>query len=107
MENVIRVISRVFRGAIRAFERYPVVIANAAAFSIVTIIRIHLDWQQQEAYNFIFNCLHLSFALGAIFSLAAITAAQSRLNTKKSFVIANVLGISATVLTIILLYFFS
>ena len=107
MENVIRVISKVFKGAIKAFERYPAVIANAAAFSIITIIRIHLDWQQQEAYNFIFNCLHLSFALGAIFSLTTITAAQSRFNSKKSFIIANVLGIIATILTIILLYFFS
>ncbi len=107
MENVIRVISKVFKGAIKAFERYPAVIANAAAFSIITIIRIHLDLQQQEAYNFIFNCLHLSFALGAIFSLTTITAAQSRFNSKKSFIIANVLGIIATILTIILLYFFS
>ncbi|HZJ76684.1 MAG TPA: DUF4153 domain-containing protein, partial [Oscillospiraceae bacterium] len=102
MENIIRVISRIFKGAIKAFERYPAVIANAAAFSIVTIIRIHLDWPQQEAYNFIFNCLHLSFALGAIFSLTAITAAQSRFNSKKSFIIANVLGIIVTILTIIL-----
>ncbi len=107
MGNIIQVISRVFKGAIKAFRRYPAVIANAAAFSIVTIIRIHLDWPQQEAYNFIFNCLHLSFALGAIFSLAVITAAQSRFNTKKSFIIANALGILATILTLILLYFFS
>ncbi|HZK58009.1 MAG TPA: DUF4153 domain-containing protein [Clostridia bacterium] len=107
MGNIVRVISKVFKGAIKAFKRYPAVIANAAAFSIVTIIRIHLDWPQQEAYNFIFNCLHLSFALGAIFSLAVITAAQSRFNSKKSFIIANVLGIAATILTLILLYFFS
>lgn len=107
MGNIIQVISKVFKGAIKAFERYPAVIANAAAFAIVTIIRIHLDWPQQEAYNFIFNCLHLSFALGAIFSLAVITAAQSKFNSKKSFIIANVLGIAATILTIILLYFFS
>ncbi len=107
MKNFISSISGVFKGAVKAFERYPMVIANAIAFTIVTIIRIHLDWPEQEAYNFLFNCLHLSFALGAIFSLTVITFAQSRYNNHKTFVGANIIGLMATVLTFLLLYYFS
>lgn len=106
MESLIRSTSKVFKGSAKALERYPIVIANAVAFSIVTIIRIHMDWPKQEAYNFLFNCLHLSFALGAIFSLALITAVKSRYNDKKIFQLANILGIIVTIVTIILLYFF-
>lgn len=106
MENLIHSTSKVFKGSAKAFERYPIVIANAVAFSIITIIRIHMDWPKQEAYNFLFNCLHLSFALGAIFSLALITAVQSRYNDKKIFQLANILGIIVTAITIILLYYF-
>ncbi|TJX15802.1 DUF4153 domain-containing protein [Tissierella creatinini] len=107
MGNFISSISGVFKGAVKAFERYPMVIANAIAFTIVTIIRIHLDWPEQEAYNFLFNCLHLSFALGAIFSLTAITFAQSRYNNQKSFVGANIIGLMVTVVTFLLLYYLS
>jgi len=107
MGSFIQSISKIFKSSIKAFEKFPVVIANAFAFSIVTIIRIHLDWPEQEAYNFLFNCLHWSFALGAIFSLTAITAVQSRINSQKSFIAANLLGILAMVITFLILYFFS
>jgi hypothetical protein len=99
-------ILKVFKGAFKAFQTFPVTIASALAFSIVTIIRIHLDWPQQEAYNFLFNCLHWSFALGAIFSLATITAAKSRYGEGKAFFIANLLGIVAVAVTFFALYFF-
>ena len=98
--------AKVFKGAGKAFERFPMVIANAVAFSVVTLIRIHIGWQGQETYNFLFNCLHLSFSLGAIFSLAAITFAQSRYNSKKVFIYANLLGALATVITFLLLHYF-
>ncbi len=98
--------AKVFKGAGKASERFPAVIANAVAFSVVTLIRIHIGWQGQETYNFLFNCLHLSFSLGAIFSLAAITFAQGKYNSKKAFIYANLLGALATVITFLLLHFF-
>jgi hypothetical protein len=96
----------VLKGAANAFGRFPASIGSALAFVIVTIIRIQLDWPQQEPFNFLFNCLHWSFALGAVFSLAAITAAHSRFNTKKAFLAANILGVVAIGLTFVLLYYF-
>ncbi|AHM58127.1 hypothetical protein EAL2_808p06240 (plasmid) [Peptoclostridium acidaminophilum DSM 3953] len=99
-------ISQIFEGAVKSVKTFPAAIASALAFAIVTMVRIQLDWPEQEAYNFLFNCLHLSFALGAIFSLTAITAAQSRYNDAKSFMIANLMGIVVVVATFLMLYFF-
>ncbi|AGA67774.1 hypothetical protein Desdi_0224 [Desulfitobacterium dichloroeliminans LMG P-21439] len=95
-----------FKGAIKAFQRFPASIASALGFAIVTMIRIQLDWPEQEPYNFLFNCLHWSFALGAVFSLAVITGAYTRYNHKKSFLTANLLGAAAVVVTFLVLYFF-
>jgi len=106
MNAFTRLISRVLKYVAMAFQSFPATIACALAFTIVTIIRIQLDWPQQEPYNFLFNCLHWSFAMGAIFSLAAITAAQSRFNQKKAFLLANLLGGVAVVITFLALYFF-
>lgn len=92
--------------ALNAFKKFPAAMLSALAFAVVTIIRINLDWPQQEPYNFLFNCLHLSLALGAIFSLAAITAAQTLYSKRKAFLLANLLGILAAVVTFLALYYF-
>lgn len=102
----IRSVSQVFKGAVKAFKTSPAAIINALAFAVVTMIRIQLDWPQQEAYNFLFNCLHWAFALGAVFSLAVITAAQSRSDKARAVMIANFLGIISAVMVFLLLYMF-
>ncbi|SCZ81783.1 DUF4153 domain-containing protein [Acidaminobacter hydrogenoformans] len=106
MNAFTRSISKVFKGAFGAFQAYPASIASAVGFAIVTMVRIQLDWPEQEAYNFLFNCLHLAFAVGAIFSLMTVTAARSKYNTEKAFLAANLLGAAAVVVTFLLLYFF-
>jgi len=106
MSYIMGSIWMVFRGAANAFKRFPASIGSALGFAVVTIIRVQLDWPQQEPYNFLFNSLHWAFALGAIFSLAAITAAQSRLNTKKAFWAANILGVIVVGVAFLLLYSF-
>lgn len=101
-----RSILQVFKGAVKAFQTFPATIACALAFAIVTMIRIQLDWPQQEAHNFLFNCLHWALALGAIFSLAAITAAKSRFNQARAFLLANLLGVAAAAATFLALYLY-
>lgn len=101
-----RSVSDILRGAGESFRTFPAVIACAFAFAVVTMVRIHLDWPEQEAYNFLFNCLHWSFALGAIFSLASITAAHSRFNSTGAFAAANILGAVAAAVTFVSLYLF-
>jgi hypothetical protein len=63
MSAFTRSILQVFKGAAQAFQAFPAANASALGFAVVTLVRIHMDWPQQEAYNFLFNCLHLSFAL--------------------------------------------
>ena len=81
MNAFIQSVKQAFTGAVKAFATFPASIGSALGFAAVTLIWIHLDWPQQEAYNFLFNCLHWSFALGTLASLAAITAADSRFYT--------------------------
>lgn len=107
MNVLIRSIIRLAQSAVKSFKNFPVTIGCGLAFAVVALIRIQLDWPQQEPVNFIFNCLHWSFALGAVFSLAVVTLVQSRFNTCKAFIAANLLGIAATGATFLLLYLFS
>ncbi len=104
MNAFTRSIAQIFKGAMKAFQTFPVTIACALAFSIVTMVRIQIDWPQQEANNLLFNSLHWSFALGGLFGLAAITGVQTRINTRTSFLAANLLGAAAAVVTFLSLY---
>ncbi len=102
--SFVQSVSQIFKGAGKAFQTFPAAIACALAFAVVTMVRIQLDWPQQEPYNFLFNCMHWSFALGSVFSLAAITFAQSRFNQARAFLTANMLGITAAAVTFLILY---
>mgnify|MGYP001493833635 CR=1 FL=1 len=106
MNTFTRSISQVLTGAAKAFRTFPAAVISALAFMAVTMVRIQLDWPQQEAYNFLLNCLHWSFALGAIFGLTAITYAQSRINQARAFLAANLFDAAAVLLTFLLLYLF-
>ncbi|OQA08121.1 MAG: hypothetical protein BWY65_01609 [Firmicutes bacterium ADurb.Bin373] len=97
-------ILQILKGAALAFKTFPSAITCALAFAVVTMIRIQLDWPVQEQYNFLFDCLHWSLAMGAVFSLAAITAAQSRFSSARSFLAANLLGAAAAGVTFVALY---
>lgn len=55
MNAFTRSISQVFMEAFKAAKAFPVTIACALAFAIVTLIRIQFDWLEKEAYNFLFN----------------------------------------------------
>ena len=106
MNSFARSASRVFQGAWKAFRTFPASIGCAAAFAVVTMVRIQMDWPQQEPHQFLFNCLHWALALGAVLSLAAITAAQSRFNRPKAFLTANLLGILSAAAAFAALYLY-
>ena len=106
MNTFTKSIRQAFQGVFKAFQTFPASIGCALAFAVVTAIRIQLDWPQQEPLNFLFNCLHWAFAVGVVFSLAAITIAQSRYNNDRAFLISNILGAGAAALTFLLMYNF-
>lgn len=107
MNTLIQSIKKVFHDAIKSFKTFPASMTNALGFALVTIIRIHLDWEFQRPYNFIFNSLHLSMALGALFSLMSITYARRNHKTDKSLLVANILGMLSTLISFLALYFFA
>lgn len=100
-----RSIASIFKGASKAFQTFPLAVASALAFSIVTIIRIQLDWPAQEAWNLLFNCLHWTFAIGAFFSLMATTAALTRSSQPRQFWLSNLAGAGVMAISFVLLYF--
>jgi len=104
MSALTKSINKIYKGSLKAFQTFPASIASALAFALVTMVRIKLDWPEQEAYNFLFNCLHWAFALGAIFGLTAVTASQSRRNDAKSFRLANFVSFLLVLGTFALLY---
>ena len=106
MNSFTRSMMQIAQGAAKAFTSFPASIACALAFTLVTIVRIHLDWPENKDYNFLFNCLHWSFAFGAIFSMAAITAVQTRSEDRKAFILANIIGLLCTALVFVVLFFF-
>lgn len=99
MNAIFQSITQVFRGTAKAFQTFPVTIGCAFGFAVVTMVRIQMDWPQQEPYNFVFNCWHWAFAMGAMFSLAVSTWAKSRLNDFKYELAADGLGILSVIAT--------
>lgn len=98
-------VQKILKNAGKSFLAFPVVMLSAALFTIVSIIRTAMDYPFQEPYNFLFNTMQFALALGAIAGLAAITYAQSRIKTRRSFWIANLLGLIVAVAAFLLLYF--
>jgi hypothetical protein len=94
------------KARLRLFAAFPFRLAALCCLRLL-LYQIQLSWQRQEPYNFLFDCLQWAIASGAIFSLAAITAAQTRLNTAKSALTANLLGVAAAVVTFLVLYLYS
>ena len=94
-----KAVRQVFQGAAKASRTFPAAVINALAFTVVAMVRIYLDWPEQEAYEFLLNCLSWSFALGAIFSLAVLTLAYSRLQRTGKVLFANSFGVAASLVT--------
>lgn len=95
-----------FRRAVRTFQYYPASMLSAIGFAMVTIIRIHLDWQDQEAYNFLFNCLHWTFSAGAIVGLSATAVLFNQFHVKHSQHIVSLVTLVTVLVSFSLLYFF-
>lgn len=104
MNTFTRSIVQIFKGAARAFQTFPATIASALAFAAVTMIRIQLDYPIQDTYQEIITSLQWSLALSGVLSMAAITGVQSRINQRKAFLLANLLGAVVFAVTFLALY---
>ena len=107
MNALTQSVSNMIKGSLKALRAFPASIGAAAGLALITLIRIQLEWPILQPWSFLLDCLQLALATGAIFSLAAITAAQSRLGDRKAFLGANLLGAGSVVVTFLVLYLFS
>ncbi len=107
MKSVKESIVKVLTGASSALFNYPSAIGFALAFALVTLFRIEMDWEEQQSLNFLFNCLHLSLASGALYSLAALTGIKSKMNSRKAFIAGNLSSLLIAALIFLLLYYTS
>lgn len=106
MESLGATINKVFKGAGRSVSRFPAAIASAIVISIVAMIRISMEWQIQKQYTFLFDSIQISFVLGAVFSMAAVAYQEIKEDKQQlSFIIANLGGVLAGVISFLLLYF--
>ncbi len=104
MSNLSRSIAVILQGAGKAFRAFPATMACAVGFAIVTMIRVQLDWPDQEPYHFLFTCLHWGFAAGAAAGLALVVWAQSRGRMPALVPGANLGGALVAVGTFLALY---
>lgn len=98
-------IEKMWKGAFEAVATFPITSLNAILFTIVTMIRIQLEWQQQEPYNLLFNSLHWAFSFGAIFGLMATTYVRRKNNQPHPLLLANLTTGIATLVAFLSLYF--
>ncbi len=100
-------IEKIFKGAARSFYRFPAAIVSALVISIVAIVKITMEWEVQETYNLLFDSIQIAFALGTIFSMAAVSLDEVKSDKKKMFFVwANISGILLAIISFILLYFY-
>ncbi len=99
-----RSISSIFKGAVKSFQAFPTTIACALALTVLFLVRVQLDWPRVQTSQLLFNSLGWALVLGALSSLALITAVQSRLNQPKAFLAANLLGAGIVLATFLALF---
>lgn len=87
--------------------RYPAVIANAFLITLLTMILIYLDWEEQKSVQFLFICLQLAASVAAFagLTLSAWAGVYDRKWLHKKSV--NLISGLCTIAVFLLLYFFS
>lgn len=100
-------IEKIFKGAVKSFYRFPAAIVSALVISLVAIVKISMEWEVQETYNLLFDSIQISFALGAIFSMAAVALDEIKVDKEKNFFLwANIAGVLLASVSFLLLYFY-
>lgn len=107
MTSIKESVLKVYKGALKSFSDYPISMISALLFSVVTIVRIHMDWELQQSYSLLLNSLHFSLALAAASGMALIAFVRSRRNSSSNFIMANVFAAIIGITTFVLLYMFS
>ncbi len=106
MNQLGKSIEKTWKGAFEAVATFPITSMNAILFTIVTMIRIQLEWPQQEPYSLLFSSFHWAFGFGAIFGLMATTYVRRQHTQRHPLLIANLVTGIASLVVFLSLYFF-
>lgn len=107
MSGIKESVLKVYKGAIKSFSDYPVSMISALLFSLVTVVRIQMEWEVQQDFSLLLNSLHFALALAAASGMALIAYVRSRKNSQRDFIYANLAAAVIGLITFILLYFLS
>jgi hypothetical protein len=95
---------RISKGAIKAFQTFPMPIGCALLFTLATMVQIELSWSSTEGYSYFLTALRWALAFASLFGLPLIVAVKSRFDTKKAFITANFIGLAGAVIVFFALY---
>lgn len=98
-------VEKVLRGAFQAVSTFPAASLSGLLFTLTTMVRIQMDWPQEEKYQLLFNSIHWSFGLGAVFGLMAVTYLRGRKNQGHLLGLANGVTGIVSLLSFLALYF--
>lgn len=107
MSTMILSLKQRIQSGMNALKNYPLTMLFALLFSMVTAVRIQMDWPQQQDYNFLLTCLHLTFAMAGMLNLMLMTLNSVRFGSKRSCYIMNLLTLLGAAIAFVYLYGFS
>ena len=98
-------LQRILKRAGESFHNFPASIFSAMVVAIVAFIRIEMDYEVEQAYNFLFNSIQFAFVFGAVSSMVIVGLKQiGKLEFSKSII--NLLGLGLGLIAFVFLYFF-
>lgn len=98
-------IKTAFKGGMSAFKRYPAVMFNAVIFTVISMLKIFLELPYQSDELFWTTSLQLASVLGIFLSLAGLSFLEKKQNSKKTFILLNIIGVAITILATLLFFY--
>ncbi len=96
-------IIRSITGAVKAVERYPLVIMGAILFTLVTMVRVQMDLEG-DSLIYLFDCLQMSLASAISYSLISTAIIKS---LKKNMLYVHISTVIVWVIFFVTLFAFS
>lgn len=106
MNKLKQSLRELFIRSVDTIRRFPASIALAVGFTVVTFIRIYMDFPEQLAYNYLLTCSHMAIGAGMFAGLFFTSWTGTDPKRGKYFNYANIGTIVFTLLVFVLLYAF-
>lgn len=106
MNKLKQSLRELFIRSVDTLRRFPASIVLAIGFTIVTFIRIYMDFPEQIAYNYLLTCSHMAIGVGMFTGLFLTAWTGADPKSEKNFNYANIATILFTLVVFILLYNF-